>query len=95
MRDYAGKKDIPVEISYMQFAEAKEIGAMATTLKGKIDAILITGGMANFNYLINLIKERVKFLAPIYVYPGEDEMLALVLGAIRVLQGEEPVKKYK
>ncbi|MCJ7497292.1 MAG: butyrate kinase, partial [candidate division Zixibacteria bacterium] len=73
---------------------AKEIGAMATTLSGKVDAIVLTGGIANSERLINMIKQRVDFLSRVLVFPGEDEMEALTLGVLRVLTGEEKEKVY-
>lgn len=79
----------------MGYQVAKEIGAAATVLNGKVDAIILTGGMAYGKPMVNFIKERVNFIAPVIVYPGEDEMLALAQGAIRVLNGEEEVKIYK
>lgn len=78
----------------MVYQIAKEVGAMATTLKGKVDAIVLTGGMANSKNFIKIIKEKVKFLAPVLVFPGEDEMEALTRGALRVLKGEEKAKEY-
>jgi butyrate kinase len=74
---------------------AKDIGAAAAVLNGQVDAIILTGGMAYGKPMVNLIKEKVAFIAPIVVYPGEDEMLALAQGVIRVLNGEEQVKEYK
>ncbi|HEX9916802.1 MAG TPA: butyrate kinase, partial [candidate division Zixibacteria bacterium] len=71
-----------------------EIGAMATTLLGKVDGIVITGGIANSKKLVNSIEERVKFIAPVMVFPGEDEMEALTLGVLRVLNKEEEAKEY-
>ncbi|EKQ55584.1 MULTISPECIES: butyrate kinase [unclassified Clostridium] len=79
----------------MGYQVAKDIGAAATVLSGKVDAIILTGGMAYGKPIVNLISERVSFIAPITVYPGEDEMLALAQGVIRVLNGEEEVKEYK
>ncbi|WP_297426788.1 butyrate kinase [Clostridium sp.] len=79
----------------MGYQVAKDIGAAATVLSGKVDAIILTGGMAYGKPIVNLISERVSFIAPIVVYPGEDEMLALAQGVIRVLNGEEEVKEYK
>jgi len=78
----------------MVYQIAKEIGAMSTTLYGKVDAIVLTGGIAHSERLVNLIKERVKFLSPVLIFPGEDEMEALTLGALRVLSGEEKAKEY-
>ena len=74
---------------------SKAIGEMATVLCGKIDAIICTGGIAYSERVINQIKERVGFIAPVVVYPGEDELLALAQGAIRVLNGTEQAKIYK
>jgi butyrate kinase len=78
----------------MVYQIAKEIGAMATTLSGKVDVIVLTGGIANSERLINMIKQRVDFLSKVLVFPGEDEMEALTLGALRVLTGEEKEKEY-
>jgi len=78
----------------MVYQIAKEIGAMATTLSGKVDAIVLTGGIAHSQKLVNMIKERVEFISKVLVFPGEDEMEALTLGALRVLTGEEKEKEY-
>jgi butyrate kinase len=78
----------------MVYQIAKEIGAMATTLNGDVSAIVLTGGIANSKRLVNLITNRVKFIASVLVFPGEDEMEALTLGALRVLSGEENPKEY-
>ncbi len=73
---------------------AKDIGSMACVLKGKVDQILITGGIAYDKTVVSGLKERAGFIAPITVYPGEDELLALVQGALRVMNGEEEVMTY-
>lgn len=78
----------------MAYQISKEIGAMSTVLKGDVDAIVLTGGLAGSKLLIQLVTERVGFLAPILVFPGEDEMKSLALGALRVLRGEEEAKEY-
>ncbi|GKX67203.1 butyrate kinase [Inconstantimicrobium mannanitabidum] len=79
----------------MGYQVAKDIGAAAAVLNGEVDAIILTGGMAYGKPIVNLISEKVSFIAPIVVYPGEDEMLALAQGVLRVLNGEEQVKEYK
>lgn len=79
----------------MAYQIAKEIGAMAAVLKGKVDAIVLTGGIAYSNLLCEKISRRVQFIAPVKVYPGEDEMLALAEGTQRVLDGEEQAKIYE
>jgi butyrate kinase len=73
---------------------AKEIGLMATVLKGQVDAIVLTGGLAHSSMLVGWIRERVEWIAPLLVYPGQDEMLAMTQGALRVLRGEEQAKEY-
>lgn len=73
---------------------AKDVGAMATVLKGKVDKIVVTGGIAYSDIVVNAIKERVGWIADFQVYPGEDELLALVQGGLRVLKGEEKVMEY-
>jgi butyrate kinase len=78
----------------MAYQVSKEIGAMATVLKGEIDAIIFTGGVAKSKSFLKLLTERVKFMAPIHVVEGEQEMLALALGALRVLNKEEKSKIY-
>ena len=73
---------------------AKSIGEMATVLKGKVDSIILTGGIAYSPIVVSDIKERVEWISNVAVYPGEDELLALAQGAIRVLNEEEEVKVY-
>ena len=79
----------------MAYQIAKEIGAMATTLCGKIDAIILTGGLAHNKRLTGWISEYVGFIAPVELVPGEDEMLALAQGALRVVEGKEVAKIYE
>ncbi len=74
---------------------AKEIGSMAVVLDGEVDAIVLTGGIAYSYYVTNAINKKVKWIAPMVVYGGEDELLALAQGAIRVLDGVEEAKIYK
>jgi len=79
----------------MAYQVAKEIGAMATTLHGNVDAVVLTGGLAYSPLLTGWIEERVGFIAPVLIYPGEDEMQAMAQGALRVLRGEEPPLDYQ
>lgn len=78
----------------MAYQISKEIGAMATVLKGKVEGIVITGGLAHSQMLLDWIRERVSWIAPVLAYPGEDEMLALAQGALRVLAGTEDLREY-
>jgi len=68
---------------------------MATVLNGDVDYIVLTGGLAGSNLLTDWIKRRIEFIAPVIIYPGENEMLALARGALRVLRKEEEAKEYK
>ena len=72
----------------------KQIGAMAAAMHGKVDAILMGGGMVHNEELVAKIKEACEFIAPVYAYPGEFEMEAMANGAARVLDGEEEIKTY-
>jgi butyrate kinase len=76
----------------MAYNVAKEIGSLAPVLEGKVDAIVLTGGIAYDELFIELIRRHVEFLAPLIILPGEDEMAALAQGTLRVLNGEEAPK---
>ena len=88
--------DKKAELAYraMAYQVAKEIGAMGAVLQGKVDGILLTGGFAYDATLMGWIKDYIGYLAPTYVYPGEDEMMALAQGALRVLRGQEEARDY-
>ena len=79
----------------MGYQVAKEIGKCAAVLAGKVDAIILTGGIAYSKNMVAYIKERVSFIGEVVVYPGEDELLALAQGGLRVLNGEEKPGEYK
>ncbi|KFZ27325.1 MAG: Butyrate kinase 2 [Candidatus Izimaplasma bacterium HR2] len=90
----AGDKNALFILEVMCYQIAKEIGACSTVLKGNVDAIVITGGLAYDQFVIDFIKERVSFISKILIFPGEDEMEALAFGALRVLNNEEKYKEY-
>ncbi len=91
----SGDKEARLIFEAMGYQIAKEIGAMATVLKGKVDVIVLTGGVAYSQYLTDYIKERVSFIAPVDIKPGEDEMKALNDITLRALNGEEKIKIYE
>jgi butyrate kinase len=91
----AGDRKAQVVFEAMAYNVAKEIGSLAAVLEGKIDAIVLTGGIAYDQIFIELIRRRVEFLAPLIILPGEDEMTALAQGALRVFLGEEKAKHWK
>ncbi|SHJ66256.1 butyrate kinase [Anaerobranca californiensis DSM 14826] len=90
-----GDKYAELVYQAMAYQVAKEIGSCAAVLKGEVDAIILTGGLAYDQVLVGWIKERVNFISDVLVYPGEDEMLALAEGGLRVLTGEEKPKIYE
>ena len=78
----------------MAYQVSKEIGAMVAALEGRVDAIILNGGLAYSNRFTGAIKQRVGLIAKVLVYPGEDEMRALAEGALRVLRGQEKAIEY-
>ena len=90
------KGDKKAELVYdaMAYQIAKEIGSCSVVLEGKVDAILLTGGIAYSKMFTKKIIDKVSFIADVKVYPGEDEMAALALGGLRILRGEEEAKIY-
>ncbi|MBN1339440.1 MAG: butyrate kinase [Bacteroidales bacterium] len=93
-RAAAGDMEAKLLLEAMAYQVAKEIGAMATVLRGDVDGILITGGLANSKWMVNLIIERVHKIAPTHVYPGEDELRALAFNGLRIIRGEAVPKVY-
>jgi len=91
----SGDKNAEKVFSAMGYQVAKEIGAVATVLCGKVDGIILTGGLAYNKSLVEYIENMVKYICPVVVYPGEDELLALAESGLRVLAGEEKAKILK
>ncbi|MDR1227303.1 MAG: butyrate kinase [Prevotellaceae bacterium] len=94
-RAQQGDAQYKLLIDSMSYQTSKWIGAMAAVLQGRVDAILITGGLAYNACLVDDIRARTEFIAPIHVYPGEDEMSALAHGVIDALEGIAPLRKYE
>jgi butyrate kinase len=78
----------------MAYGIAKQIGAMAAALAGRVDAVILTGGLAADKAFVQAIEERIRWIGRVMVIPGEQEMLSLALGAFRVLSGLEKLKSY-
>lgn len=91
----SGDKKAEFIVRAMAYQQSKEIGAMATVLGGRVDAVILTGGMAYCNLVTDYISEAVSFIAPVEIYAGEDEMMSLAQGALRVLSGNEEEKIYE
>jgi len=77
----------------MIYQVAKETGAMTAVLQGRVDALLLTGGMAHSERMVSQLRKYIEWIAPITIYPGEDELQALAEGVFRVLNGEEQAKR--
>lgn len=90
----AGDEKAKQVFEAMAYQVAKEIGSMSAVLEGEVDGIILTGGIAYNNMFATWIKDRVNFIADVVVYPGEDELIALAEGGLRVLRGEEQAKEY-
>ena len=90
-----GDEHAKLIVDAMIYHIAKNIAAEGAVLCGKVDAILLTGGLAHSEYIISELRRRIGFLAPVYTFPGEDEMEALALNALAVLQGRREAKVYE
>ncbi|MBO6187246.1 MAG: butyrate kinase [Prevotella sp.] len=82
-------------VDAMIYHTAKQIAAEAAVLCGQVDAILLTGGMAHSDYIVSALRRHIAFLAPVYIFPGENEMEALAFNALAVLQGKRKAKVYE
>ena len=91
------KGDAKAELIYraMAYQIAKDIGAMAAVLAGEVDGVVLTGGLAHSEMLTGWVRQRTAFIAPVFVFPGEDEMEAMAAGALRILRGEETPREYR
>ncbi len=79
----------------MIYQIGKEIGKMAAVLSGEVEAIFITGGLAHSDYLASRLKNRIEFIAPVFVYPGSEELINLVRGGLRAIKGDENTRDYE
>jgi butyrate kinase len=87
--------NVKLTMDAMSLQIAKEIATMAASAAGQVDAIILTGGIARAKSITDEITRRISFIAPVHIYPGEDEIAALAGGALRVLTGEEKAKIYR
>lgn len=89
-----GNEEAELIFKAMGYQVSKAIGALSTVLKGKVDAIILTGGCSHSKMLTDWIKEDISYIAPVMVFPGEKELESLAFGALRVLTGAEKAKEY-
>jgi butyrate kinase len=90
----SGDREAATVLEAMLYQVRKEAGAMAAVLDGRVDAVLLTGGMVHAEAVAAPLREHLGWIAPVHVYPGEDELRALAEGALRVLSGEEAPREY-
>ena len=90
-----GDQHAEMSLNAMIYHDAKNIVGLGAVFCGKVDAILLTGGLARSEYVISRLRQRIEFLAPTYCFPGEDEMEALALNALAVMRGQRDVKVYE
>jgi butyrate kinase len=88
----AGDQQAALVFDAMVYQIAKEAGAMAAVLEGSVDALLLTGGMAHSERVVQRLRAHLEWIAPVRIYPGEDELQALAEGVFRVLDGEEKAR---
>lgn len=86
----SGDEQVAKVLQAFAYSVGKEIGAMLAVLHGKTDGVILTGGVAYNDYIVDYVKTMIEPLATVYVYPGEDEMAALASNAMRILRGESP-----
>lgn len=92
---HAGDKKAKIVLKALAYQVAKGIGQLGVVLSGEVDAIILTGGLAHSKYITGMIKKRVESIGPVYLVPGEVELLALAKGAGRVLRGEEVANVFR
>lgn len=90
----AGDPLAALVLDAMCYQIAKAAAGLAAALEGRVDALLLTGGMAHLGLVVEGVRRRVAWIAPVAIHPGEDELRALCEGALRVLAGEEPAQDY-
>ena len=90
-----GEQPYKEVIDAMMYTIAKQIGSMYVAMDGKVDAIILTGGIAHSDYCMGILRKRIDYLAPIEVIPGENEMGSLAYNALGVLRGELPLLEYE
>jgi butyrate kinase len=93
-RGEAGDAGAALVVDALCYQTAKAVGGLAAALGGRVEAILLTGGLAHLGPVVEAVSRRVAWIAPVRVYPGEDECRALAEGALRVLSGEEQAQRY-
>lgn len=90
-----GEEPYKSVLDAMLYTVAKQVGAMYVTIRGQVDAIILTGGIAHSDYCMNILREQIDYLAPIVLMPGEDEMGSLAFNALGVLRGELSLQVYQ
>jgi butyrate kinase len=90
-----GDKKAKLILDAMVYSIARWLASVAPATDGHVDAIILTGAIAHSKYITDGLQRRLSFLAPIFIYPGEDELTALAMNALRAMRGEQEIKVYK
>lgn len=90
-----GEEPFKGVLDAMLYTVAKQVGAMYVTLRGQVDAIILTGGIAHSEYCVWVLREQIDYLTPVVLMPGEDEMGSLAYNALGALKGELPLQVYQ
>jgi butyrate kinase len=85
----SGDEHAKLVLQAMAYQVSKEIGAMFTVLRGDVDAVILTGGIAHSQFVVDYIKRMIGGFVKVVIYPGEDEMEALAMSGLRILKGEK------
>ena len=90
-----GDKHAKLILDAMIYGIARKLASLAPATCGHVNAIILTGAIAHSNYVSGELRRRLEFIAPVFVYPGEDELTALAHNAYRAMTGQQEIKEYK
>ena len=89
-----GDQKAKLVLDAMIYSIARWLASLAPSTNGHVDAVILTGAIAHSQYVTDGLRQRVSFLAPVFVYPGEDELTALAMNVLRAMRGEQEIKVY-
>ena len=90
-----GDKHAKLVLDAMIYSISRWLSSLAPSTNGHVDAIILTGAIAKSQYVTDGLKQRLTYLAPVFVYPGEDELTALAMNVLRAMRGEQEIKVYE
>ena len=90
-----GDEKAKLVLDAMIYSTARWMASLAPTTNGHVDAVILTGAIAHSQYVTEGLRRRLSYLAPVFVYPGEDELTALAMNVLRAMRGEQEIKRYQ